>query len=150
MITDFLNNENIKFDVEVVDANEAIIEAGLLLLKNKKILPNYIEEMLQVYRELGAYIVVAPGIAFPHSKPSPSVLEKGLSFVKLKKPIPFNHPQNDPVEFVFALCGINETDHLDMLQELSLFLMNEENLKMLKTVNNKGELLSLLEKGGDE
>lgn len=148
MLKDYLKIENVRIGVDAKNPVEAIRAAGQLLVDSKYIKEEYIDEMINVYENLGSYIVVAPGIAFPHSKPSKNVLKTSVSFCKLKEPIEFNHPQNDPVEFIFALGGVNETNHIEMLRELSKFLMDIENVEELKKINDKKSVMDLLEKGG--
>lgn len=148
MLKNYLKPENISIGVDAKTPVEAIRAAGQLLVDSGNIKKEYIDEMIDVYQKLGAYIVIAPGIAFPHSKPSASVLKTCISFCKLAKPIKFNHPQNDPVQFIFALGGINEIDHIEMLRGLSTFLMNKENIVALEKANDKESVIALLQKGG--
>lgn len=148
MLHEYLKIENISIGVDAKTPVEAITAAGQLLVDSNYIKKGYIDEMIEVYQRLGAYIVIAPRIAFPHSKPSKNVLKTSVSFCKLKEPIKFNHPQNDPVEFVFALGGVNETDHIEMLRGLSTFLMDKENVKELEKVKDRESVIRLLQKGG--
>lgn len=150
MLNQYLKKENILIDVEAATPEEAISAAGMLLVNSNSIHQGYIDDMIDVYHTLGSYIVIAPGIAFPHGKPGEKVYKTCISFCKLHKPIRFNHPQNDPVEFIFALGGKNEIDHLDMLKELSMFLMNPENLYALKDIQCVEDMVLLLSKGGVE
>ena len=144
----YLNKDVIEIDLDVDTPIDVIRHAGQLLVNANKVKLQYIEDMVNVYQNLGAYIVIAPGIAFPHSKPSEDVNETCVSFCSLKKPMNFGHPMNDPVKFIFALGGKNETDHIEMLRELSEFLMEDSNLTALSKLEDKDEFIQLLKKGG--
>lgn len=145
-LSDYFTKESVRIDVEAANAEAAIRSCGTLLLKAGKIEPSYIEAMIDVYHKLGPYIVIAPGIAFPHAKPGPEVKEPCIAFCRLKRPVRFGHPQNDPVRYLFALGGVNETDHIGMLRLLSGFLMKDSNLEALALVKDEIEFMDLLGK----
>lgn len=42
---------------------------GELLEKSGAIEPRYIDAMINTVKEIGPYIVIAPGIAMPHARP---------------------------------------------------------------------------------
>lgn len=147
-LTKYLSTDVVEINLDVTSPIEAIRYAGQLLVDSNKVKLQYVEDMVNVYQKLGPYIVIAPEIAFPHSKPSEDVNVTCVSFCSLKNPINFGHPTNDPVKFIFALGGKNETDHIEMLKELSGFLMEDSNLKALSKIKNKDEFIQLLEKGG--
>lgn len=148
MLSDYLNGKVVSINAEAKDAKDAIRIAGQLLVDAHKVSPKYVESMINVYQELGPYIVIAPGIALPHSKPCDDVYETCMSFCLLKNPIVFNHPNNDPVRYLFALGGRNEHDHLEMLKELSRFLMDQSNIDALSNIHDKEEFIELVKKGG--
>lgn len=148
MLSDYFNRDVIAINVDAENAVEAIKITGQLLVDAHKVAPVYVENMIAVYKDLGPYIVIAPGIALPHSKPCNDVYETCISFCKLKTPIKFNHPDNDPVQFLFGLGGRNEHDHLEMLKELSAFLMDKSNIDTLSEIEDKDAFIKLLKKGG--
>lgn len=147
MLKNYLNEELIELDVDVNDAEEAISYAGNLLVKNNKVKAEYIKSMIDTLHEFGAYMVIAKGIAIPHGRPGNNVFEDCISFVRLKKPINFGNKDNDPVSMIFAIAGKDAGSHLDFLKELSLFLMDENNIEKIMSVQSKKEFLGLIEKG---
>ena len=72
--------------------------------------------------ENGPYIVIAPGIALAHGRPSEAVLEVGLSLVTLAQPVDFGNEANDPVRLVIGLCATDHNTHIDIMAELATFL----------------------------
>src|SRR5699024_6212268 len=97
----FLDNDLIQINVKVNSADEAITEAGNILLKQGVIESTYIETMIQAYKKNAPYFVLAPHIAIPHARTEDGVNEASVFLVLLEKPIEFGHDSNDPVQIVF-------------------------------------------------
>ena len=92
------------------DWKESIIAAGEILLWNKCISVNYLQQMIKLVLQYGPYIVVAPGIALAHAAPTDGVLQPGASIIRLKEPVSFGKEEFDPISIVVA-CAVN--DNLD-------------------------------------
>lgn len=145
MLKNIFTEDLVELDASGFETPEDIIRhSGLLLQKAGKVKPSYIEKMVNAFKSLGPYIVMAPGIAMPHARPDDDVNMPAVSFIRLKEPMPFGHPENDPVYLVFALAGKGHDDHLDILKALSDLLSDEENIKRLSTAKNYQELLKIL------
>lgn len=146
MLQNYLTKDLVNLNVEVENAEDAIRFAGNILVNNGLVEPSYVEEMIDTYKTLGSYIVLAPHIAMPHSKPSSKVNKPCLSFCRLINPVNFNHPLNDPVYFVFALAGNDENKHMALLQSLGEFLMDDKNIKSLYKIKDYDELMQIIRK----
>ncbi|MFW5794882.1 MAG: PTS sugar transporter subunit IIA [Bacillota bacterium] len=131
-----IETKNIALKVSASDWIEAIKLAGKLLYKNKYIKKRYIDDMISAVKELGPYIVLAPGIAFAHSRPDSGVIKTGISMITLKKPVKFGNKDNDPVNIVFAIAAKDNSSHVNMLKKLSSFLDSDQNIDFLKNENN--------------
>ena len=70
--------------------------------------------------------------------------EPCISFIRLKEPVSFHHPFNDPVRLVFALGGVENDSHLALLQELGRFLEDDNVRERLLTITSYGELAKLI------
>ncbi|MSV76880.1 MAG: PTS sugar transporter subunit IIA, partial [Actinobacteria bacterium] len=90
--------------VAASNRDEAIIASGQLLVASGRVTPEYVEQMLAAVEEFGPYIVIAPGIALAHARPSEAVLSSGLSLAVLANPVEFGS-HNDPVRLVFGLAA---------------------------------------------
>jgi len=126
-----LPREQIKINVEVNTWQEAVREAGLLLQQAKAVKPEYIDAMIETAEELGPYIVVDKGIALPHASSDSGVLTTALSLVKLKTPIEFGNPDNDPVTLVFGLAAISGELHVKAMQSLAKLIMDKEKISKI-------------------
>lgn len=89
-------------------------------------------------------MVIAPGIALAHGRPSDSVLETGLSLVTLSTPVDFGSQSNDPVSLVIGLAAKDHDSHVDLLAALSELLMNEEKVNLLLSATNEDAVRSVL------
>jgi ascorbate PTS system EIIA or EIIAB component len=138
-----LSEKVIALDVEATTPEEAIRQAGALLVADHKVEERYVDAMVKGFKDVGPYIVLAPLIAVPHARPEHGVLEQGVSLVRLKKPVVFGHPTNDPVQIVCAICGTDSTSHIGILQSLAAILGNKEKLEVILSTNDINEIISI-------
>ncbi|MFD3157866.1 BglG family transcription antiterminator [Haloimpatiens sp. FM7330] len=142
MLKDILTVKDIELNVEVKDWKEAIIKAGNLLVDNDCVTYKYVESMVEAVEKYGPYIVIMPGIAFAHARPSEEVKKPCMSLITLKEPVNFNSGDKDPVSIVFAFGSVNKNSHLTALQDLANFLEKEENIQFLTNAVDKGQVIT--------
>ena len=146
-----LTREMVRLEVPALLSPEDVIRySGKILVEAGKVEEQYVNEMIESYRKLGPYMVMAPGLAMPHARPGGNVKEPCISFVKLKEPVNFQHPCNDPVKIVFALGGVSDNGHIELLQDLSSLLAADKMIEKLSAVNTYEELIELIEKEARE
>lgn len=145
MLEDLLTESVIDVNVNVDDWEEAVRYGGGLLKSEKIIEQEYIDAMIDSVKELGPYIVIAPGIAMPHASSKLGVNKIGMSLITLKEPVNFGNSQNDPVKIVLTLAAVDPTSHLKALSEVVSYLNNEEIVNKLKKSNNPKDIMKLLE-----
>lgn len=104
------------------DWRDAIRLTGSLLEDAGTITADYTEAMVRSVEETGPYIVVAPGFAFAHARPSEAVKETSLSWARLNKPVKFGHDSNDPVDLVVAFAARSDSEHLQAMKQLAKLL----------------------------
>ncbi|MGW0903209.1 PTS sugar transporter subunit IIA [Streptomyces sp. NPDC002853] len=130
-LTELLPVEAIRLDAPAPDWQGAIRAAGDLLVANGISTDAYTQEMLRSVEENGPYIVVAPGFAFAHARPSPAVRHTGLSWVRLVEPVPFGHDTNDPVRLVVALAATDASAHTQAMGALARLLADPGTVEAL-------------------
>jgi PTS system ascorbate-specific IIA component len=130
-LVDAFASEAIRVGALALDREHAIEMAGELLVASGRTTPDYTQQMLDALVEHGPYMVIAPGIALVHGRPSEAVLETGLSLVTLAEPVVFGNQANDPVRLVIGLCAFDHSSHLEMMQELATFLMDDSYVNLL-------------------
>lgn len=121
-LKDLLPVEAVRLDVRAADWREAIGAAGRLMVETGATTDEYTREMVANVEENGPYIVIAPGVAFAHSRPSPAVLSTGMSWVRLAEPVEFGHESNDPVTLVVALAAKDSAAHTSAMASLARLL----------------------------
>jgi PTS system ascorbate-specific IIA component len=129
--------------VSAADREQAIRASGELLISSGRVTAEYVEQMLAAVEEFGPYIVIAPGIALAHARPSEAVLETGLSLAVLAAPVEFGS-HNDPVRLVFGLAALDHESHLGVLAALAERLSDEEFVNNLINAVTIGQLSALL------
>ena len=96
--------------------------------------------------EYGPYIVIAPGLALAHSRPSSAVLRTGLSWTGLAAPVRFGHAHNDPVRLVVGLAAIDHDGHSSALSRLARMLADPARLEALKSASAPEQVRSVITK----
>ena len=129
--------------VSAADREQAIRASGELLVSSGRVTSEYVEQMLAAVEEFGPYIVIAPGIALAHARPSEAVIETGLSLAVLAAPVEFGS-HNDPVRLVFGLAALDHESHIGVLAALAERLGDEEFVNNLTNAVTIGQLSALL------
>ena len=136
--------DHIKIKVDVKDYEDAIKKSGQILVDTNSIKENYINDMIEAIKKLGPYIVIAPGFALAHARPSEDVLKDDVSIITLKEPVCFNSI-NDPVYVVMCLAAKNSDTHIDTMQKIATVLMKENTIENLKNANSVEEVQQIFE-----
>ena len=139
-----LGQGSIKLQQSCVSWRESFELAGLGLVESSRTTSAYTNEMIQAFEELGPYMVIAPGIALAHGRPSEAVLATGLSLVTLSTPVVFGSTANDPVSLVIGLAAVDHDSHIDLMAALSELLMSEDTVNLLLQARNESEVRSYL------
>ena len=125
------------------DWKEAVRQAGRLLVDAGAVTPAYIDAMIRMVEEVGAYIVVAPGVAMPHARPEEGARQVAVAVVRLKSPVAFPGKAENPVDLLFAFSGTDDTSHLDLIRGLAGLLRDAANMARLRTVESAAEVTRL-------
>ena len=141
MLKDHITTDLIKLQVEARNWEDAVRAGGELLVKAELCEKRYVDAMVNAVRDMGPYMVLAPGIALAHGRPEDGVLKAGMSIINLKNPVEFGSEANDPVSLVISFGGVDSDSHVGMLKELALFLMDEANQRLLKTATKIDEIM---------
>lgn len=149
-LSKMLAKETIALRLSVGDWQQAVREAGRLLVNAGAVEPRYVEAMIQMVREMGPYIVIAPGIALPHARPEDGVKKACMSLVTLSPSINFGNKCNDPVKLVIAFGTTDNKTHIDALVKLAKLLGDSTKVEGLKRASSPEELLKLIDSKEEE
>lgn len=125
------------------DWEGAVRLAGDGLVASNRTTPAYTDAMVATIRDLGPYIVIAPGLAMPHARPSDAVLATGMSLLVLREPVSFGHSKNDPVRVLFGLAAQNHDKHLELLSEFAGKFSQPNFVKSLLSCRSEDEIRQL-------
>ncbi|MGY5126115.1 PTS sugar transporter subunit IIA [Streptomyces nigrescens] len=143
-LSDLLPVAAVRLDVRAADWREAIRTAGGLLAETGATTDAYTAEMIRNVEENGPYIVIAPGFAFAHARPSPAVLRTGLSWVRLERPVEFGHASNDPVHLVVGLAAEDSGAHTAAMAALAKLLADPATARALQEATGPEALHAVL------
>lgn len=143
-ITQLLNPGRVLLDVAVDNWVDAVRVAGQLLEEDGLVNADYTEAMITSVADNGPYIVLAPGFALAHARPSAAVLATAMSFVRLSDPIAFGHEANDPVRLVVALAAVDNQGHIAAMKQLATVMANKDKRDALLRATDPQEVLTLL------
>lgn len=135
----------IRIGAPATDWRAAVRASGDALAASGATEAAYTDEMVATVEQLGPYIVIAPGIALAHSRPSPAVHRAGMSLVTLAEPIAFGHRDNDPVRLVVGLAAPDDEGHVTALATLADFLSDETRREGLIRATNAHAVRNMIE-----
>lgn len=140
-------NHSIRLQVEVNTWQEAVRVGVDLLVEAGVVEPRYYQAILDGVAQFGPYFVIAPGLAMPHGRPEEGVKRTGFSLVTLKKPLIFNHEDNDPVDILITLAAVDAHAHQEVgiMQIVTLF-EDEKNFDRLRACRSEQEVLDLIDR----
>lgn len=136
-------SESIAVKTSAQSWEEVIEIAGDLLVAGGATTDAYTQEMIETVISLGPYIVIAPGFALAHSRPSPAVLKTGLSLATLIRGVDFGS-KNDPVRLVVGLAALDHDAHLEVMKALAKLLSDPAKVDALCDANTVEEVQSIL------
>ena len=150
LLQDLLSEDNVSFHYPAETWEDVIRHGGQLMVDAGFIEPTYTEAMIDVVRDMGPYIVLAPGLAMPHARPEMGAKQVGAALVTLEKPIDFGSPENDPVSVAIFLCAPNKDEHIQLLTDIATLFEDEEFLDAAVNFESIEDVQSFLAEHLDE
>lgn len=138
-----LKKENVKFIDKAENWKEAIFQSGDLLVSNKKVTSEYVQEMIELVEKHGPYIVLEEGIAMPHAGISENVLETGISLLVVNEKVSLPEGRNANIFLSFA--AKNKNDNIDIMNDLFELITKYEFINKVSKMKNYSQLETYLE-----
>ncbi|QGH35918.1 PTS sugar transporter subunit IIA [Gracilibacillus salitolerans] len=139
-----LNEEVIRVGQLASGWEEAVKQCGQLLIENGNVEARYVHAMVDNVHTLGAYIVIAPGVALPHARPEDGVLQQGISVSVLQEPVSF-FSDKEAIVFI-GLAAQDKVMHLHLLKAVAEVIGDSEKLAHLKKARTVREVQQLFDK----
>ena len=130
----------INLDGSAASPDEAIDQAGNLLVQAGAVSPDYVqfmhdrESMMSTY--MGNYLAIPHGT----NEGKDTILASGLSFVRYDTPIDWG---GNEVRFVVGIAG-KDGGHMDVLSKIALVFSDTEQVDALLTAKTPHDVLALL------
>jgi mannitol PTS system EIIA component len=145
-MTQILEPANVVARGSATTKEEAIREAGSLLVKAGSVREDYIDSMLERENSVSTYM--GNFLAIPHgtNEAKDSILRSALSLVRYDDPIDWGGEQ---VKFAVGIAGLNN-EHLEILSKIAIVFSDEDEVQKLIEAGSAEEIYSLLEEVNEE
>ena len=142
-LRDIFEKSSVNIVSEDTNWIEAMYIAGEPLVNSGLIKPAYIDDIVDVIKELGPYAECQKGILLAHAKPQNNVNKICLSVAYFKKPI-YMEEWNKSIDTVFILAVTDYKSHANALVELISNLSKAEVVGKLKKCKTTQQLYDLI------
>jgi nitrogen PTS system EIIA component len=144
LISSLIQPANVLADLDVSSKKRLFEQAAQLIQASHQVDAQEVFESLFAREKLGS-TALGYGIAIPHGRIKP-LKETACAFARLKAPIEFDAPDNQPVDLVFILLApAAATDvHLQILGELAAMFSDEAFRARLRAASDATELHRLI------
>jgi PTS system mannitol-specific IIC component len=124
--------------------DEAIDEAGRLLVASGAVEPDYVQSMYE--REASVSTYVGNNLAIPHgtNEAKKSIRRTGLSFIRYPDGIDWKGDGKSMAHYVVGIAGAGD-DHLSLLGSLAHLFLDKEKVAALAAARTKEEIAAVLD-----
>ncbi len=143
-----LQQNLIKLNQTFTTKEEAIRYCGHQLVQAGHVNEAYIEAMIERNEELSVYM--GNFIAIPHGTDAAKkeVLSSGITIVQVPAGVNFGTEEEPKIATVlFGIAGVGD-EHLDIIQKISIFCADVDNVVKLADAQSEDEVIVLLNSVG--
>ncbi|MDP8032803.1 PTS sugar transporter subunit IIA [Pasteurella atlantica] len=120
-----IENNSIKLNQTATSWEEAIKIGTDMLVDSGAIEPRYYDNIINKVKEMGPYIILAPGLAMPHARPEEGVIKTAFALVTLTDPVFFDG-EDEGVKVLITLSGSSSDEHMQGIMEITQVLEDED------------------------
>lgn len=142
MLKDLLTADRIQFTDDKLDWREAIRLASAPLIEDGSITQNYVRAMIDSIETTGPYIVLTPGVALPHARPSEGAKKLAMAMLCSRERIYFNEEKY--ANLLIILSSVDGHSHINALVHLSDMFGEEETLEKFMEAQTVEEVVELI------
>jgi PTS system mannitol-specific IIA component len=139
-MSDILTPSRIRVPGRAVSKDDAIREAGQLLVDAGAVLPEYVDAMFEREKSVSTYM--GNLLAIPHgtNEAKDAILSSALSVVRYDAPIDWD---GNEVRFAVGVAGVNN-GHLEILSRIAIVFADPDEVDTLLAASSAEELYALL------
>ena len=141
MTQSILEPKNVVAAGAATTRDEAIREAGALLVAAGAVKQEYVDSMFERENSVSTYM--GNFLAIPHgtNDAKESIVRSALSLVRYAEPIDWD---GQPVKFAVGIAGLNN-EHLEILSKIAIVFSDEDEVQKLLDAGSADEIFALLE-----
>ncbi len=143
-LLELLTPSVIRLDASAKSWEEAVRMSGKLLQEAGHVTESYVTRMVDCVKEMGAYIIVCPGVAMPHAGIADGALDVGVSLLRLASPVYFSERQEDYADLFFAFSTTDELRHRRLLEDLWKLFQDAGALQGIREAKSKESVLACI------
>jgi PTS system mannitol-specific IIA component len=138
---DILTRANVVAEGSATTKEEAIREAGALLVSSGAVDASYVDAMIE--RETSVSTYMGNLLAIPHgtNESKGAIKTSALSLVRYDHPIDWD---GEEVRFAVGIAGVGD-EHLGILSKIAVVFSDEDEVAKLVNAKDADELYALLE-----
>ena len=139
-MSDVLGPSQIKVPGAARTTDDAIREAGQLLVDAGAVSPAYVEAMFEREKSVSTYM--GNFLAIPHgtNEAKDAITSSAISVVRYDEPIDWN---GNEVRFAVGIAGV-ENGHLEILGKIAIVFSDSDEVEKLLAAGSADELYQLL------
>ena len=140
MTDQILPAENVRIMPGGADRDQAIREAGRILVDAGAVDASYIDSMLE--RESTVSTYMGNWLAIPHgtNEAKDLIRRSAMSLLRYEQPIDWG---GEPARFVVGIAGL-ENEHLEILSKIAIVFSDEEEVDRLLAAGTEDEIVAVL------
>ena len=140
-MTDVLTPSQIKVPGAATSKDDAIREAGQILVDAGAVTPAYVDAMFEREKSVSTYM--GNYLAIPHgtNEAKDEISASALSVVRYDQPIDWN---GNDVRFAVGIAGV-ENGHLEILGKIAIVFSDSDEVEKLLAAGSADELYELLQ-----
>ena len=141
MTDEILPAGNIRLAARAASREDAIREAGAILVEAGAVDPGYVDSMLE--REGSVSTYMGNFLAIPHgtNEAKDQIRRSALSVVRYDEPVDWG---GEEARFVVGIAGI-ENEHLDILSKIAIIFSDDDQVEALRQAAGQDEIFAQLE-----
>jgi PTS system mannitol-specific IIA component len=145
-MSDVLNLSQIKVPGSARTKDDAIREAGAILVEAGAVDPSYVDSMFDREKSVSTYM--GNYLAIPHgtNESKDAIKHSALSVVRYDEPIDWD---GNEVRFALGIAGY-QGGHMDILSRIAIVFSDEDEVNKLLAAGSKQELFDLLNAVNEE
>jgi PTS system mannitol-specific IIA component len=145
-MSDVLTLPMVKVPGDATSKDDAIREAGQLLVDAGAVSPAYVDAMFEREKSVSTYM--GNYLAIPHgtNEAKDAISRSAISVVRYDAPIDWN---GNEVRFAVGIAGVNN-GHLEILGKIAIVFSDSDEVEKLLAASSADELYSLLQAVNDD